>query len=112
VTASSSAFWAIITVPYAVGIAATAWLWRWQIVRNRRWIASFDEPKEAKMLDPVEAEVCKRRGHDGRPEKSWNQCKWCGTWYREVATLEERADEPPEAEQNPLFRLDRRRKNA
>lgn len=52
------------------------------------------------MIDPAEAAICARRGHDGYLSKGWQQCKWCKTWVREVRTREEREDEPPEAEQD------------
>ena len=46
------------------------------------------------------------RGHafDGFAHQ-WTKCKWCGTWLREVRTIEERADEPPEDEQSPFLKL-------
>jgi hypothetical protein len=33
---------------------------------------------------------------------AWAQCKWCGTWLREVRTIEEREDAPPKKEQSSL----------
>jgi hypothetical protein len=30
------------------------------------------------------------------------QCKWCGMWLRELHTIEEREDEPPQDEQSPF----------
>ena len=44
---------------------------------------------------------CKRRGHEteaGSLRTGWNQCKFCGTWLREVKTRERRTDAPPEQE--------------
>jgi hypothetical protein len=51
------------------------------------------------VINRKEVAICKRRGHkvslwDGR----WSQCQYCGLWLREVKTIEEREDEPPEAE--------------
>jgi hypothetical protein len=59
------------------------------------------------MINPDELAICKRRGHETEYglKQGWAQCKWCGTWLREVCTIEEREDEPPEAEQNPVPRL-------
>jgi hypothetical protein len=54
------------------------------------------------MIDPTEAAIRRKRGHDGHPSKDWRRCKWCGTWFREVRTLEEREDAPPESEQDQL----------
>lgn len=61
------------------------------------------------MINPEELAICKRRGHElahtwGR---RWKQCKWCGMWLREVRTIEEREDEPPKDEQDPLGSLGR-----
>jgi hypothetical protein len=51
------------------------------------------------MINKKELAICKRRGHDGPAHsKGWMQCKWCGIWRRTVFTIEEREDEPPEAE--------------
>jgi len=47
------------------------------------------------MINPDELAICKRRGHAGSVHEGWTQCKWCGTWLREVRTVEERADDPP-----------------
>src|ERR1700726_3525824 len=56
------------------------------------------------MINQEEAAICKRRGHDASLglKLGWTQCKWCGTWLREVCTIEEREDAPPEDEQNPV----------
>ena len=56
------------------------------------------------MINPNEAAICKRRGHetDHGLRRGWTQCKWCGTWVREVVTLEEREDAPSEDEQNQM----------
>jgi hypothetical protein len=63
------------------------------------------------MVNPEELVICKRRGHNLGPgiRLGWQQCKWCGTWVREVLTIEEREDEPPEEDQDPLGKLDRGR---
>ncbi len=57
-----------------------------------------------------ELAICKRRGHDvvliGIGQR-WKQCKWCGIWLREVRTIEEREDDPPNDEQDPLGRISR-----
>ena len=54
------------------------------------------------MFNPEEAEICKRRGHSElATEKRWSECACCGTFYREVRTIEEREDEPPAKEQYP-----------
>jgi hypothetical protein len=50
------------------------------------------------MINRRELAICKRRGHEGFVREGWMQCKWCGTWQREVRTIEEREDEPPEDE--------------
>jgi hypothetical protein len=54
-----------------------------------------------------ELKICKRRGHDARGISlgDWIQCQFCGMWLREVRTIEERADEPPKADQNQLLRF-------
>jgi hypothetical protein len=51
-----------------------------------------------------ELEICKRRGHGlkGLSRERWKQCRWCGMWLREVCVIEEREDEPPKDEQDPL----------
>jgi hypothetical protein len=56
-----------------------------------------------------ERAICKRRGHDAGMSLhlGWTQCKWCGVWLREVRTIEEREDAPPEDEQSPLRQLRR-----
>ena len=53
------------------------------------------------MVDQNELEICKRRGHAGLRTDGWAQCTWCGSWIREVRTVEVRDDEPPEAELHP-----------
>jgi hypothetical protein len=50
------------------------------------------------MINRREQAICKRRGHAGFVQRGWTQCKWCGTWWREVCRIEEREDEPPEEE--------------
>jgi hypothetical protein len=59
------------------------------------------------VINPEELAICKRRGHDGGYDKAWSQCKWCGMWLRTVKVIEEREDEPPQAEQDQLHRLAR-----
>lgn len=61
------------------------------------------------MINRDELAICKRRGHDAGIglHAGWAQCRWCGAWLREVRTIEEREDAPPEAEQNPLPNLRR-----
>jgi hypothetical protein len=51
----------------------------------------------------------------GGLQKAWAQyapirrgvgpMQWCGTWVREVRTIEERVDAPPESEQDVLSKL-------
>lgn len=52
--------------------------------------------------------ICDKRGHDPRPGTGWTQCKWCGIWLREVRTVEEREDTPPEAELNEFLKIRQR----
>jgi hypothetical protein len=62
------------------------------------------------MINPEELAVCRRRGHPGvqmEPNK-WRQCKSCGTWLREIRTIEEREDAPP-YDDIDLFEQSRRR---
>lgn len=55
------------------------------------------------MINQEAYAVCKQRGaHAGFGTKFWERCEWCGMWYREVRTIEEREDAPPAAEQSPL----------
>ena len=60
------------------------------------------------MIKPKELAICKRRGHDpqGYREK-WERCKYCGMWTRTISTKEEREGDPPEDEQDPMYKLDR-----
>lgn len=60
------------------------------------------------MIKPKEVAICKRRGHypQGDREK-WERCKYCGMWTRTISTKEEREDDPPEDEQDPMYKLDR-----
>lgn len=56
------------------------------------------------MIDLTELAICRKRGHKFpllAPNK-WEQCTWCKMWLREVKTIEEREDEPPKEDQNPL----------
>jgi hypothetical protein len=61
------------------------------------------------MINQAELVICRRRGHsvDVSFRAGWVQCKWCRLWLREVCTVEEREDMPPEDEQNPLLKLRR-----
>lgn len=56
------------------------------------------------MINPEELAICQRRGHTGEIREGWTKCKWCGTWRREVRTVEEREDDPPEAELDTRLR--------
>ena len=61
------------------------------------------------MVNREELAVCERRGHAAdrfEMKKGWMQCKWCGTWLREVVKIEEREDTPPESEQSPWMKLE------
>jgi hypothetical protein len=56
------------------------------------------------MINRKELEICKVRGHDPQGyNATWERCKYCGMWTRMVK--EESEDEPPEDEQNSLYRL-------
>ncbi len=50
---------------------------------------------KCEVINQDELAICKRRGHADRAYEGWTQCEWCGTWLREIRTIEERADEPP-----------------
>jgi hypothetical protein len=59
------------------------------------------------LIDPEELAICRRRGHTTIGivmSEKWSKCKWCGTWLREVRTIEEREDEPPIDEQSVFGR--------
>jgi hypothetical protein len=47
-------------------------------------------------IDPGERAICSRRGHSrtGSGSEGFEPCAACGTWLREVRTIEEREDEP------------------
>jgi hypothetical protein len=62
------------------------------------------------MINQDELAICKRRGHDvGLGLKlGWRHCKWCGAWLREVSTIEEREDTPPEDQQSALGAIERK----
>lgn len=61
------------------------------------------------MINHEEQAICKRRGaHTGISTKFWERCRWCGTWYRLVQKVEERDEDPPEDEQSPTVRLERK----
>jgi hypothetical protein len=54
-------------------------------------------------INREELAICKRRGHDPVCRQTrWMQCMFCGVWLREVRTIEEREDTPPESEQDPF----------
>ena len=54
-------------------------------------------------INQEELAICRRRGHVGRiSDHGWNKCSFCGMWMREVRHIEEREDEPPEDEIDPL----------
>ena len=56
-------------------------------------------------IDEAALKICQQRGHEaGLLGNTWSQCRWCGMWIREIKTIEERRDEPPLADQNPLIR--------
>src|ERR1700693_914104 len=60
------------------------------------------------MIKTKELVICRRRGHDFGNlglGKHWSQCKWCGMWARQIRTTEEREDEPPAADQDPIPKL-------
>jgi hypothetical protein len=54
------------------------------------------------VINQEELAICKRRGHQPAPYKQWQRCKWCGMWIRSVTTIEEREDDPPEKERDPM----------
>ncbi|HUQ93113.1 MAG TPA: hypothetical protein VM120_15635 [Bryobacteraceae bacterium] len=66
-----------------------------------------EEDRSIRPVDAVEAAVCKRRGsHEAwTTRRGWHQCEFCGTWLRNVSTIEERAEDPPLNDQCPLDRL-------
>jgi hypothetical protein len=66
----------------------------------------------SKTINRKELAICKRRGHEPRPDRQWQRCKWCGLWLREVITIEEREDEPPEEEQSLLHRVEKMAEDA
>jgi hypothetical protein len=59
------------------------------------------------MVNPQELEICRRRGHKAEPRAEWVQCKWCRMWLREKRIIEEREDEPPLEELDPVIRIQR-----
>jgi len=64
------------------------------------------QERERHLSVDLLATICKVRGHSfERFAHRWTKCKWCGTWLREVRTIEEREDEPPEDEQSPILKL-------
>jgi hypothetical protein len=63
------------------------------------------------MVNSEELAICRKRGHYGRAlGRGWSQCHWCGMWVREVCTIEEREEEPPEDELDSLARMERWKK--
>jgi hypothetical protein len=58
-------------------------------------------------VNQEERAICRRRGHDIEFvfTGGWVQCKWCGTWLRQIKTIEEREDAPPENERGPFAKL-------
>src|ERR1700722_14502687 len=73
------------------------------MVRSYRCLTST---KERRVFNPEEAEICKRRGHSEYPdEKRGSECNFCGTFYREVRSVEERDEEPPIDEQYPRLKI-------
>jgi hypothetical protein len=64
--------------------------------------------KKKDTVNDKQLAICKQRGHNARgilSPKDWSQCEFCGMWLREVRTIEERRDTPPEDEQSPFHRL-------
>jgi hypothetical protein len=58
------------------------------------------------MVNPEELAICKRRGHDPKPETDgWTQCRWCGIWHRKVFKIEEQEADPPKEERSGLEKL-------
>jgi len=59
------------------------------------------------MIDAEELVFCKRRGHMPKAgvRNGWVPCELCGMWLRELVILEEREDDPPEGDQNPLIKM-------
>ena len=48
-----------------------------------------------------------RRGHNASLlGDGWGQCKWCGTWLREVHTIEESEDAPPKGELGLMSKIE------
>ncbi len=53
------------------------------------------------MVDPEKLKYCKEKGrHSGIGDSAWRKCVICGMWWREVLTIQEREDTPPEEEQS------------
>jgi hypothetical protein len=62
-------------------------------------------------INRKELAICKRRGHEpARLSDKWRRCKWCGIWQRTLRTIEEREDDPPENEQDPIYFIESRLK--
>ena len=60
------------------------------------------------MINPKELAICKRRGHNPQGDRDkWECCKYCGMWTRTLSTIQERKDDPPEEEQDPMYKLER-----
>jgi hypothetical protein len=61
------------------------------------------------MVNQEELALCKRRSHTVDPSvRGWRQCTSCGMWVREKYVIEEREDEPPSEEIDPLEKMKRR----
>jgi hypothetical protein len=58
-------------------------------------------------INTEEYTICKRRGHEpgASHQASWMQCMFCGVWLREVRTIEEREDAPPDNERSMFSRM-------
>jgi hypothetical protein len=58
------------------------------------------------MINQEELAICGRRGHViSIIDERWSKCKACGMWVRETTTIEERQDNPPENELEPMFAI-------
>lgn len=63
-------------------------------------------------VDTAELAICLQRGHkldaglgtDGM----WRKCQWCRSWVREVLRVDEREDDPPQAEMDVVDVMYRR----
>lgn len=67
------------------------------------------EPRSTlnEMINRKELAICKRRGHNAPLlGDGWAQCKWCGTWVREVHTIEESEDAPPKGKLGLMSKIE------